>query len=83
MGYTVTEHYAVFRNHDEEHPAAEMMVKTTYQKDVGKNFTILSESGSSLLERCSRPFSTAKKRMTQPANRATAAYYFGQLRNDA
>ena len=29
-GYTVTEHYAVFRGKDEAHPAAEMLVKTTY-----------------------------------------------------
>src|ERR1035437_902228 len=48
-GYTVTEHYAVFRNQDQVHPAAEMMVKTTYQKDVGKSYAILSESGPSLL----------------------------------
>ena len=42
LGYTVTEHYTVFRNHDEQHPAADMVVKTTYRKDVGKNFSIVS-----------------------------------------
>lgn len=47
--YTVTEHYAVFRNKDETHPAAEMTVKTTYRRETGKSYAILSESGSALL----------------------------------
>lgn len=50
-GYTVTEHYAVFRNHDETHPAAEMTVKTTYKQETGKSYEILSESGSAVLRR--------------------------------
>lgn len=50
-GYTVTEHYSVFRNHDEQHPAAEMTVKTTYRKETGKSYEILSESGSSILRK--------------------------------
>jgi hypothetical protein len=49
--YTVTEHYAVFRNHDETNPAAEMLVKTVYKKGAGKNYTILSQSGSAFLRR--------------------------------
>ena len=49
QGYTVTEHYAVYRNNDEIHPAAEMTVKTTYQKETGKNYEILSQQGSSIL----------------------------------
>lgn len=44
--YTVTEHYAVFRGKDETHPAAEMLVKTTYRKQQGKSYEILSQSGS-------------------------------------
>ena len=48
-GYTVTEHYAVFRNHDETHPVAEMTVKTEYRKETGKNYTILSQSGSEFI----------------------------------
>jgi outer membrane lipoprotein-sorting protein len=47
--YTVTEHYAVYRGKDETHPAAEMTVKTFYQKDSGKSYTILSESGSEFI----------------------------------
>jgi hypothetical protein len=47
--YTVTEHYSVYRNHDETHPAAEMTVKTTYRKETGKSYEIVSQSGSSIL----------------------------------
>lgn len=47
--YTDTEHYAVFRNKDETHPVAEMTVKTTYKRETGKSYQILSESGSALI----------------------------------
>ncbi len=50
-GYTVTEHYAVYRNNDEVHPAAEMTVKTTYRKETGKSYAIVSESGSAILRK--------------------------------
>ena len=48
-GYTVTEHYAVFRNADENHPVAEMTVKTVYRQETGKSYTILSQSGSEII----------------------------------
>jgi len=48
-GYTAIEHYAVFRNKDESHPAAEMTVKTTYKRETGKSYEILSESGSGMM----------------------------------
>jgi len=51
VGYTVIEHYAVYRNNDEVHPAAEMTVKTTYRKDTGKSYTIVSQSGSELIRK--------------------------------
>jgi outer membrane lipoprotein-sorting protein len=47
--YTATEHYAVFRNKDETHPVAEMTVKTTYKRDTGKRYAILSASGSMVI----------------------------------
>jgi len=47
--YTVTEHYSVFRSGDEAHPVAEMTVKTTYKRDTGKSYIVLSESGSALI----------------------------------
>jgi len=48
-GFTVTEHYAVYRNGDEVHPVAEMTVKTTYQKETGKSYIIVSQSGSQMI----------------------------------
>ncbi|MGD0157939.1 MAG: hypothetical protein ABSB50_17760 [Terracidiphilus sp.] len=51
LGFTDTEHYAVYRGSDETHPVAEMTVKDTYTKGVGKTYTILSQSGSSLIIR--------------------------------
>jgi hypothetical protein len=49
-GYTDTEHYAVYRNNDEDHPAAEMTVHTVYKKEAGKTYTIVSQSGSELIQ---------------------------------
>ncbi len=48
-GYTVTEHYTVYRGKDEVHPAAEMVVKTTYKPESGKSYVIVSQSGSALM----------------------------------
>jgi hypothetical protein len=72
LAYTVTEHYTVFRNHDEKHPAAEMIVKTTYQRDVGKHFSIVSLTGSLLLRKVLEQVLATEQKMTQPANRITA-----------
>jgi outer membrane lipoprotein-sorting protein len=72
LGYTVNERYTVFRNHDESHPVAEMMVKTTYQKDAGKNFIIVSESGSELMRRVLEVILDNERRLTRPANRSGA-----------
>jgi hypothetical protein len=49
--YTVTEHYAVYRNNDETHPVAEMTVRTDYRQESGKNYAILSQSGSEIIRR--------------------------------
>jgi outer membrane lipoprotein-sorting protein len=49
-GYTVTEHYAVYRGKDETNPAAEMTVKTEYKAETGKSYTILSQSGSTFIQ---------------------------------
>jgi hypothetical protein len=48
-GYTVTEHYAVYRNKDEVHPVAEMTVNTCYQKNTGKSYVIVAQSGSEII----------------------------------
>ena len=73
VGYIVNEHYAVFRNRDQVKPVAEMTVKTTYRKEVGKSYVVLSETGSEMFRK--QVLDTIldnEKRMTEPANRATA-----------
>ena len=49
LGFTDVEHYAVYRGDDQVHPAAEMTVRDTYKKGVGKTYTVISQSGSSIL----------------------------------
>jgi len=71
--YTVTEHYAVFRNHDDVHPVAEMTVRTVYRKGQGKSYTTLSESGSAFIR--SQVLGSVldnEKRLSQPGNVETA-----------
>ena len=68
--YTATEHYRVFRNNDENHPAAEMTVKTDYQHDTGKSYTILAESGSDVLRKVVlHSILDNEKRINQPGVR--------------
>ena len=70
LGYTVTEHYAVFRNNDLVHPAAEMTVKTTYRKETGKSYEILSQSGSEIIQRLVlRVILDNEQRINLPGNR--------------
>lgn len=72
LGYTVTEHYVVYRNHDEQHAAADMVVKTTYRRDMGKSFSIVSLQGSMVMRKMLEEVLATEKKMTQPANRITA-----------
>lgn len=70
LSFTDVEHYAVYRNGDETHPAAEMTVKTAYNKDTGKTYTVVSETGSEILRHF--VFDTLledEKRVNEPANR--------------
>lgn len=71
LGYTVMEHYTVFRNGDNTHPAAEMTVKTTYAQNAGKSYQIVSESGSALVQKevLGRTLEN-EKLLNEPANRA-------------
>jgi hypothetical protein len=71
--YTVTEHYAVFRGNDVTKPTAEMLVKTTYRKETGKSYEILSQSGSSLWRNeVLKTLLENEQRMSQPGNLETA-----------
>jgi hypothetical protein len=68
--YTVTEHYAVYRGKDETHPAAEMTVRTEYKAETGKNYTILSQSGSGLIHKyVLAPLLDNEKTINLPGNR--------------
>jgi hypothetical protein len=49
LEYTAVEHYSVYRSGDETHPVAEMTVRDTYKKGVGKEYTVLSQSGSGII----------------------------------
>jgi hypothetical protein len=72
-GYSVTEHYAVFRGKDETYPVAEMLVKTTYTRQTGKSYEIVSQSGSSLWRNeVLHTLLDNEKRMSQPGNVETA-----------
>ena len=69
LGFTDTENYAIYRGNDEVHPAASMVVKTTYRKGEGKSYAILSESGSGLLLRFGlRPLLENEKEINIPGN---------------
>jgi hypothetical protein len=69
FGFTDTEHYAVFRGGDETHPVADMIVKDTYTKGVGKNYTILSKRGSSLVQHFGlQPLLDNEKQVNLPGN---------------
>lgn len=68
--YNVTEHYAVFRGNDSE-PSAEITVKTTYLKNEGKSYTILSESGSGIMRHELHNILDDEKHMTLPGVRET------------
>jgi hypothetical protein len=73
VSYTATEHYAVFRGHDDTSPTAEMLVRTTYRKETGKSFEILSQSGSSLWRKeVLKTLLENEQRMSQPGNIETA-----------
>ncbi len=73
LGYTAIEHYLVFRNGEQQQPAAEMRVKTTYRRDIGKSYEILSETGSTLLRKqLLERMLDNEKSLTRPATRRTA-----------
>src|SRR5208282_1272653 len=68
--FTVIEHYAVYRGNNEPYPMAEMTVKTLYQRDSGKSYTILSKSGSEIIQKMAfGQLLENEKRINQPGNR--------------
>ncbi len=86
-GFTVNEHYAVYRGKDETHPAAEMTVRTTYRKDTGKSYAIVAQSGSAIIRKFGLiPLLDNEKRINQPDNVErswfTSANYEMKLKSD-
>jgi hypothetical protein len=69
LGFTDIEHLVVFRHGDEANPAAEATVRDTYKKGMGKTYTILSQSGSTILLRVGlRPLLENEQIINQPGN---------------
>lgn len=68
LSFTDVEHYVVFRGDDQVHPAAEMTVRMTYRKGSGKNYEILSQSGSGLVMKYGlRPLLDNERAINDPA----------------
>jgi len=71
--FTDIEHYQVFRGKDQDHPVAEMTVKDSYRRGEGKTYTILSQSGSELVERVGlKPLLENERIINLPANLPSA-----------
>jgi outer membrane lipoprotein-sorting protein len=69
LGFTDVEHYQVFRGKDETHPVAEMTVKVTYKRNVGKSYDILSKSGSEIVQHFGlQPLLDNEKTVNLPGN---------------
>jgi hypothetical protein len=69
LGFTDIEHLFVYRRGDDTHPAAEATVRDTYKKGVGKTYTILSQSGSTILLRFGlRPLLDNEQTINEPGN---------------
>ncbi len=68
-GYTVTEHYAVYRGQDETHSVADMTVKTTYRRETGKSYAVISQGGSAIVRRLGLdPLLESEKNINLPGN---------------
>ena len=69
LEFSDTEHYSVFRGKDQTHPAAEMTIRTTYKKGIGKSYTVLSHSGSEGIYKFALlPLLDHEMRINDPAN---------------
>ena len=69
LSFTDVEHYTVFRGSDRTHPAAQMTVKVTYRKGIGKSYQILAQSGSTLIRKFGlMPLLENEKNINLPGN---------------
>lgn len=68
LGFSVTERYAVFRGADQTKPAAEMTVRVTYRKGIGKSYKVLSRSGSAVIQHFGlKPLLEHEQEINEPA----------------
>lgn len=68
-GYTVTEHYAVYKGADETHSVADMTVKTTYRRETGKSYEVVSQGGSAIIRRLGLdPILDSERDINRPEN---------------
>lgn len=66
-GFTDVERYDVYRGQDETDPAAEITVRVTYRKGMGKSYTILSQKGSSIIRQFGlKPLLENEKEINRP-----------------
>lgn len=87
LGFTDIEHYSVYRGGDESHPTAEMTVRDTYKKGQGKTYTILSQSGSGIVQKFGlHPLLKNEESINDPSKVAgswfTSANYEMKLESD-
>jgi hypothetical protein len=69
LGFTDIEHYTVYRGKDETHPVAELTARDTYKKGVGKSYTVLSQSGSAVVQKFGlRPLLDNEAILNKPGN---------------
>lgn len=50
-GFTDIEKYDVYHGDDQTHPAAEITVKMSYRRGVGRRYQVIAQSGSDLIRR--------------------------------
>lgn len=86
VGFSDTEKYDVYRGKDETHPAAEITVKMTYRRGVGRSYRILSQSGSDLIRKFGLiPLLNAESHLSEPGTLEhtwfTTANYQMQLKS--
>jgi len=85
LGFTDIERYQVFRGSDETRADAEMTARDTYKKGAGKTYTVLSRSGSGLVQKFGLdPLLENEERINDPATVAqswfTSANYEMKLK---
>lgn len=84
---TDVERYDVYRGQDEKNPVAEIKVKATYRRGVGRTYEILSQSGSELIRKFGLiPLLKNENQLSQPGNMEhawfTSANYEMKLKSD-